>query len=190
MQYTTLGSTGLVVSRFSFGAMTFGEGRLVGNLHNDIDHDIEHEVVPFCQDAGVGVLVWSPLSSGFLTGKYTRDNPAPEDARRNKFNFPPADVEKGYEVVAALSRVGQRVGASPAQAALARLLARPFVSSVIVGATSTRQLEENLKAASVTLPPEGTAELDELTRPQPLYPGWMQPMGVDAKVKEALAPTR
>ena len=132
------------------------------------------------------MLAWSPLASGFLTGKYTRENPAPEDARRNKFNFPPIDVEKGYDVVAALGGVAQRMGSTPAQVALAWLLTRPFVSTVIIGATSTRQLEENLKAASVTLTPEDVAGLDELTRPQPLYPGWMQPMGWDVKVKEAM----
>jgi aryl-alcohol dehydrogenase-like predicted oxidoreductase len=148
--------------------------------------DIEKEVVPFLEDSGLGLLVWSPLSSGFLTGKYTRENPAPADARRSKFNFPPVDVEKGYEVVAALSKIAEARGTTPATVAIAWLLAKPVVTSVIIGATTMEQLRQNLTAVNVSLSADDVKALDELTAPAPDYPGWMQPMGFDSNVKKAL----
>ena len=151
-----------------------------------LGRDIEKEVIPFLQDSGLGLLVWSPLSSGFLTGKYTQENPAPADARRSKFNFPPVDVEKGYTAVAALSKIAQARGTTPAAVAIAWLLAKPVVTSVIIGATKIEQLGQNLDSVNVSLSADDLRALDELTAPAPDYPGWMQPMGFDANVKEAL----
>jgi aryl-alcohol dehydrogenase-like predicted oxidoreductase len=151
-----------------------------------LGRDIEHEIVPFVEETGIGILVWSPLASGFLSGKYSRETPVPEDARRNKFQFPPIDVEKGYEVVPLLKEIGYNHGASPAQVAIAWILTKPFISSVIIGANKMVQLEDNLGAANLKLSPHEIEQLDSLTAPQPLYPGWMQAMGWDAKVKAAL----
>ena len=151
-----------------------------------LGRDLEHEFVPFVQDAGVGILVWSPLAGGFLSGKYTRETPAPEDARRNKFQLPPIDVEKGYEVVDVLKQIAQNHGVTPAQVAIAWMLTKPFISSVIIGANKMSQLEDNLGAADLKLSPEEVDRLDTLTAPETMYPGWMQPLGWDAKVKAAL----
>src|SRR6476646_5267720 len=151
-----------------------------------VGRDLEHEFVPFTEDAGMGILVWSPLAGGFLSGKYTRENPAPEDARRNKFQLPPVDVEAGYEVVDRLKQIAQNHGASPAQVAIAWILTKSFVSSVIIGANKLSQLEDNLAAVDLQLSPEEIAQLDTLTAPPSPYPGWMQPLGWDAKVKAAL----
>ncbi|MBD1863105.1 MULTISPECIES: aldo/keto reductase [Trichocoleus] len=151
--------------------------------------DLEHEFVPFAEDAGMGILVWSPLAGGFLSGKYTRDNPAPEDARRTKFQLPPVDVESGYEVVDRLKQIAQNHSASPAQVAIAWILTKPFISSVIIGANKLSQLEDNLASVDLQLSPEEIAQLDTLTAPPSLYPGWMQPLGWDAKVKAALGIT-
>jgi len=151
-----------------------------------LGRDLEMEVVPFLEDNGLGLMVWSPLASGFLSGKYTHENPVPPDSRRAVFDFPPVDIEKGYAVVAALKELGEKYEASVAQMALAWLLAKPFVSSVIIGATKIQQLEDNLGAAKVHLSTEDVQMLDDLTAPTVTYPAWMQPMGWDAKVKEAL----
>lgn len=151
-----------------------------------LGRDLEHEFVPFVQDAGVGILVWSPLAGGFLSGKYTRETPAPEDARRNKFQLPPIDVEKGYEVVDVLKQIAQNHGVTPAQVAIAWMLTKPFISSVIIGANKMSQLEDNLGAADLKLSPEEVDRFDTLTAPETMYPGWMQPLGWDAKVKAAL----
>ena len=119
------------------------------------------------------MLPWSPLSGGFLTGKYRRGQPSPEGARRAAFQFPPIDEERGYDAVEALETVGRAHGASIAQAALAWLLAQPGVTSVIVGANKMEQLEDNLKAAELRLSAEEVEKLSATTAPRPLYPAWM-----------------
>jgi aryl-alcohol dehydrogenase-like predicted oxidoreductase len=165
-----------------------GRARWIGAqmYYSLLGRDLENDVVPFLKDTGLGRMVWSPLASGFLSGKYTRENPVPAGSRRAKFDFPPVNIEKGYEVVAKLKALGEKYEASVAQLALAWLLARPFVSSVIVGATKTHQLEDNLAAARIKIAAEDVQILDDLTAPAVPYPAWMQPMGWDEKVKAAL----
>jgi aryl-alcohol dehydrogenase-like predicted oxidoreductase len=141
-----------------------------------LNREIEHELVPFCSDAGIGIIVWSPLSAGYLSGRYTPRDREPTDAgagaRLTKFPFPPIDRELGDRVVACLRTLGAPRGASPAQLALAWLLTKAHVTSVIVGASSLDQLEENLDAAEVMLNHDELALLDELTEPAPIYPTW------------------
>lgn len=151
-----------------------------------LGRDIEAEVVPFLQDNGLGLMVWSPLAGGFLAGKYTRENPAPEDGRRAKFDFPPVDVERGYAVVDRLRELAERHGASVAAVALAWVLAKPFVSTVLIGANRMAQLEDNLSAAEISLSPEEAAELDELTAPSIPYPAWMQSFGWEERACNGL----
>lgn len=153
-----------------------------------VGRDLEHEIVPFVEEAGIGILVWSPLAGGFLSGKYTRENPTPEGARRTQFQLPPVDVEKGYDVVDLLKQIAQNYSASPAQVALAWILTKPFISSIIIGANKMSHLEDNLSAANLNLSVQEVEQLNELTAPPVLYPGWMQPLGWDAKVKQALNP--
>jgi aryl-alcohol dehydrogenase-like predicted oxidoreductase len=135
--------------------------------------DLEHELLPLCREEGLGVLPWSPLSGGFLTGKYRRGQDSPEGARRSGFDFPPIDEERGFDAVEALDALAEEKGASIPQLALAWLLAQPSVSSVIIGANKMAQLEDNLKAADIHLT---AAELDRLamtTQPPTLYPQWI-----------------
>lgn len=154
-----------------------------------LGRDIEADVVPFLEDNGLGLMVWSPLASGFLTGKYTRETPVPEDARRARFDFPPVDVDRGYAVVDRLKEIAAERDVSPAAAALAWVLSKPFVSTVLAGANRMSQLEENLRAADLELTPEEAADLDELTAPAIPYPAWMQPMGWERTVCEGLGVT-
>ena len=151
-----------------------------------LGRDLEHEIVPFIEETGIGILVWSPLASGFLSGRYTRETPVAEDSRRKNFDFPPVDVEKGYEVVEVLKQIAQNHGATSAQVAIAWILTKPFISSVIIGVNKMQHLEDNLGAADLNLSASEVDKLDTLTQPQLLYPGWMQQMGWDAKVKAAL----
>ena len=123
-------------------------------------------------------MVWSPLASGFLSGKYTRNEPVPPDSRRAKFNFPPVDVEKGYAVVEKMNEIAEPYEASVPQIALAWLLAKPFVSTVILGANSVEQLQDNLEAANVVLAEEDVTILDDLTASTIPYPAWMQPLAI------------
>lgn len=167
-----------------------GYSRFVGAqmYYSLLGRDLEHEVVPLAQETGLGILAWSPLASGFLSGKYTRENPAPEGARRSQFQFPPIDLEKGYDVVALLKKIAQNHATSPARVALAWILTRPFISSIIIGANKMSHLEDNLGAIALNLSEQEVSQLDELTLPSSLYPGWMQPMGWDPTIKQALSP--
>jgi aryl-alcohol dehydrogenase-like predicted oxidoreductase len=135
--------------------------------------DLEHELLPLCREERVGVLPWSPLSGGFLSGKYKRDDPSPEGARRSAFDFPPIDVERGFDAIEALERIANEKGVSVAQVALAWLLAQPGVTSVIVGANKLSQLEDNLKAADLELTTTEIEALSATTAPRPIYPQWM-----------------
>lgn len=152
-----------------------------------VGRDLEHEVVPFCQDAGVGIVVWSPLASGFLSGKYTRQDPTGGKGRMASFDILPIDKERGYDLIERLRAVASRHKASVAQIALAWLLAKSHVSSILVGASKLSQLEDNLGSASITLTADEVAELDKLTAPPQLYPNWFQSFATDAAVRDALA---
>lgn len=142
--------------------------------------DLEREIVPLLRDQRLGLLVWSPLAGGFLSGKFTREG---KDAsgRRATFDFPPLDPEKAYDIVDVLRRIATGRQASVSQVALAWLLAQDIVTSVIIGARKLEQLEDNLKSVDLSLTPEDLKALDEVSRMPLEYPEWMQ---------SALAPDR
>ncbi|AOV15760.1 aldo/keto reductase [Acidihalobacter aeolianus] len=134
--------------------------------------DLEHELQPYCVEAGLGIMPWSPLAGGYLTGKFRRDHSGPEGARRSGFDFPPVDA-RVYDAIDALEAVAGETGASVPQVALAWLLTRPGVSSVIIGAKNMAQLEDNLGAPAVSLTEEQIARLSATTAPLAQYPAWM-----------------
>ncbi len=138
--------------------------------------DAEYELVPASLDQGLGILVWSPLAGGLLSGKYRRGRPAPEGARQlTEWSEPPVrDQEALYDVVEAVVQIAEARGVSAAQVALAWLLGRPAVSSVIIGARTDEQLADNLRAADLELSAEERARLDEVSAPPLLYPYWHQ----------------
>jgi aryl-alcohol dehydrogenase-like predicted oxidoreductase len=138
-----------------------------------VGRDLEHELLPLCREENVGVLPWSPLSGGFLSGKYRRENPNPEGARRTGFQFPPIDEERGFDAVEALELVAKKKNVTVAQVALAWLLAQAGVTSVIIGASKMPQLEDNLKAAELELSAADLEALSATTKPPQLYPEWM-----------------
>ncbi|HET7100200.1 MAG TPA: aldo/keto reductase [Terriglobia bacterium] len=135
--------------------------------------DLEHELLPLCREEGLAVLPWSPLSGGFLTGKFRRDQQAPREARRALFDFPPIDQERGFDAVEALDAVAKETGTAIAQVALAWALAQPGVTSVIIGANRMAQLNENLRAADLKLSRTQLEKLSATTAPRALYPQWM-----------------
>jgi aryl-alcohol dehydrogenase-like predicted oxidoreductase len=124
-------------------------------------------------DQKMGLLVWSPLAGGFLTGKFKRGGEGDDSARRSKFSFPPVNLERGYDIVDVLARLGAKHGVSVAQVALAWLLHKPVVSSVIIGARNAAQLKDNLASVDVKLDEADMKELDEVSQLTPEYPGWM-----------------
>ena len=138
--------------------------------------EAEYELVPVAVDQGVGILVWSPLAGGLLSGKLRRDRRPPEGSRQlSDWGEPPVrDEEALFAIIDVLVDVAEAHGVSPAQVALAWLLGRPGVSSVIVGARTDEQLADNLAAAELELTAEDCARLEAVSRPPLLYPYWHQ----------------
>jgi aryl-alcohol dehydrogenase-like predicted oxidoreductase len=134
--------------------------------------DIEREIVPLLKDQQMGLMVWSPLAGGLLSGKYTR-NSTPEEGRRVNFDFPPVNRERVYDVVDAMGEIAKTKKASVAQVALAWLLHQPVVTTVIIGAKRPEQLEDNLKAIDLQLDSSELEKLNAVSQLAPEYPGWM-----------------
>jgi aryl-alcohol dehydrogenase-like predicted oxidoreductase len=138
--------------------------------------EAEYEIIPAALDEGVGIMVWSPLSGGLLSGKYRRDDDGPEGARQlTDWNEPPVlNREQLYDVVDVLVEIADGRGVSAAQVAIAWLLGRPGVSTVVIGARTDEQLAGNLAAADLELTGEERARLDEVSAPPLIYPHWHQ----------------
>ena len=135
--------------------------------------DLEREIVPLLKSEGVGLMVWSPLAGGLLSGKYNRDQENTPDGRRANFDFPPVDKERGFDVIDAMRPIAESHGVSVARIALAWLLHQKAVTSVIVGAKRPDQLEDNLGAVDVKLSDEELKTLDAVSALPAEYPGWM-----------------
>jgi aryl-alcohol dehydrogenase-like predicted oxidoreductase len=143
--------------------------------------DLERELIPLLNDQKVGLMVWSPLAGGFLSGKYSR-NKNPEDARRLSFDFPPINKEKAFDIIDVIEPIAKHKNVSVAQIALAWLLHQPAVTSVIIGAKNTEQLAQNLNAVNVELSEDELKQLDEVSKLTKEYPGWMlERQGADRK---------
>ena len=134
--------------------------------------DLERDVVPMLQSEGVGLMVWSPLAGGFLSGKYDRDG-ATEDGRRVNFDFPPINKDRAYDAIEVMRTIAADKGCTVAQVALAWLLHQKVVSSVLVGAKRVDQLTDNIGATEVSLSEDDLAALDAVTQLPEEYPGWM-----------------
>ncbi|GAB6281284.1 MAG: aldo/keto reductase [Ignavibacterium sp.] len=137
--------------------------------------DLENELIPLSLDQKLGILVWSPLGGGFLTGKYRRGQARPEGTRRSDPNnqFLQFDEEKGFDIVEELDKIAKNNNATIAQASLNYLLQKSGITSVIIGAKNPDQLKDNLKTVEWKLTDEEMNRLDEISKPTPGYPYWM-----------------
>jgi aryl-alcohol dehydrogenase-like predicted oxidoreductase len=159
-----------------------------GQMHYSLlGRDVERDVIPMLQRYGAGMTVWSPLASGFLSGKYTRETLADPDNRYAGFDILPFDKQYGFGVVDRVREIADARGASVAQVAIAWLLARPVVTSVLLGASKPHQLADNLGAADLALSAEEVAALDAATPLAPVYPNWFVERMTDAALADALA---
>jgi len=145
--------------------------------------ELEREMIPLLKDQGLGLLVWSPLAGGFLSGKFTKDN-QDAAARRATFDFPPVDKDRAYGIVDAMRTVADGHGVSVAQIALAWVLAHDVVTSVIIGARKLEQLDDNLKSVDVRLTAGELKALDDASRLTPEYPAWMDVLPSDRRPGE------
>src|SRR5208282_3263119 len=135
--------------------------------------DLERDIVPLLEDQKVGLLVWSPLAGGLLSGKFGPGSNGPEGTRRAAFDFPPVDKDRAWKCVDAMREIGQAHGVSVARVALAYVLAKPFVTSIIIGAKTQEQLDDNLAASTLSLTTDEMTKLDDVSKLPSEYPGWM-----------------
>ncbi|MCA9685926.1 MAG: aldo/keto reductase [Myxococcales bacterium] len=139
-----------------------------------LGRELELDLVPMCEDQGLGIMVWSPLAGGFITGKFRRGQENPEGSRRTTFDFPPVDKEKGYDLVEKLDALAKAKDSTIPRLALSWVLRQRGITAVIIGAKRPTQLEDNLAAVDVEWSEQELAEIAELTAPPRLYPYWMQ----------------
>ena len=137
--------------------------------------DLEREIVPLLEEEKVGMLVWSPLAGGLLSGKFSRTNQKPADSRRSEFDFPLVDKERTWKILDVIAPIARVHGCSAARISLAWLLAKPVVTSIIIGAKRLDQLNDNLAAMDLKLAPDEIKQLDEISALPQEYPGWMIP---------------
>lgn len=135
--------------------------------------DLEREIIPALLDQQLGLMVWSPLAGGLLSGKFSRDAAGPAEARRSVFDFPPVDRERAFDIVEVLRPIAAAHDTSVARVALAWLLHQKAVMSVIIGARNVGQLDDNLAAVDVGLTPDELARIDAVSALKPEYPRWM-----------------
>ena len=147
----------------------FAKFQSIQSYYTIVGRDLEREIVPMLQSEGLGLMVWSPLAGGYLSGKYQEG----EQGRRSERAFPPVDEARGKVVVGAMRAIAEAKGVSVAQIALAWLLHQPVVTSVIVGAKKIEQLKDNLGAVDVVLSADDLKKLDEASALPGEYPGWM-----------------
>jgi aryl-alcohol dehydrogenase-like predicted oxidoreductase len=137
--------------------------------------DLERDIVPLLEAEKTGLLVWSPLAGGLLSGKFTRENQKPEGSRRSEFDFPIVDKERTWRILDVMAPIAKAHNCSPARISLAWLLAKPVVTSIIIGAKRLDQLNDNLAAVDLKLTADELKQLDEVSALPPEYPGWMLP---------------
>ena len=135
--------------------------------------DLEREIFPLVKDQKLGLMIWSPLAGGFLSGKFKRDQAPPEGSRRSNFDFPPLNKDKAFNCLDAMEPIAKNHGVSVAQVALAWILSKQEVSSIIIGARRLDQLKDNLASSRLLLSESELRALDEASALPQEYPGWM-----------------
>jgi len=154
------------------------------NYYTIAGRDVEREIIPMALSENISIMPWSPLAGGFLSGKFTRNNQTAGDSRRDTFDFPPIDKEKAYDIIDVMLSIGKAHGVSAAQVALAWLLTKPGVTSIIIGAKKHEQLLDNLASLKLQLTPNDLQKLDEISALKPEYPGWMIARQMQGRIPE------
>jgi len=143
------------------------------NFYSIASRDIEREIVPMALSEGIGIMPWSPLAGGFLSGKFTRDKEKAGDSRRDTFDFPPINKAKAYDLIDLMTRIGKNHNVSAARVALAWMLTKPGVTSIIIGAKRIDQLIDNIDCTLLKLNDAELGELEAMSALPAEYPAWM-----------------
>jgi aryl-alcohol dehydrogenase-like predicted oxidoreductase len=155
------------------------------NFYSIASRDIEREIVPMALSEGIGIMPWSPLAGGFLSGKFTRGKEKAGDSRRDTFDFPPINKEKAFDIIDLMTRIGQNHNASAARVALAWILTKPGVTSIIIGAKRIGQLIDNIECTSLKLTDGELGELEAISALPQEYPAWMVNRQMTGRYPEA-----
>ena len=143
------------------------------NYYSIAGRDIEREIVPMALNENIGIMPWSPLAGGFLSGKFTRNSKVTGNSRRDSFDFPPVNKEKAYDIIDVMEVIANQYKVSVATVALAWVINQPGITSTIIGAKTLDQLTDNIKAVSLELTPGELKQLNDASALSPEYPGWM-----------------
>lgn len=143
------------------------------NYYTIASRDIEREIVPMAKSENIGIMPWSPLAGGFLSGKYTRNNEIAGDSRRDTFDFPPINKSKAYDLIDLMAEIGKNHNISVASVALNWVVRQPGMTSTIIGAKNSQQLNDNIASVDLQLSSDEMLRLNEASALSPEYPGWM-----------------
>ncbi len=143
------------------------------NYYTIASRDIEREIVPMAKSENLGIMPWSPLAGGFLSGKYTRDNEIAGDSRRDAFDFPPINKPKAYDLIDLMAKIGKNNNVSVATVALNWVIKQPGMTSTIIGAKNIQQLNDNIASVDLQLTSEEYQQLNDASALAPEYPGWI-----------------
>lgn len=154
------------------------------NYYSIAGRDIEREIVPMALQEKMALMPWSPLAGGFLSGKYRRDKQKAGDSRRDEFDFPPVDKEKAYGIIEVMDKIAEARGVSVARIALAWMLRKPAVTSIIIGAKRQEQLLDNIAATKLALTDEEMKTLDAVSELSSEYPAWMVERQMSGRLPE------
>jgi aryl-alcohol dehydrogenase-like predicted oxidoreductase len=135
--------------------------------------ELEREIIPMAQDQSMGIMVWSPLAGGYLSGKFDREGKGPDGSRRSSFDFPPINKDKAYQAIEVMREIAGNHQVSVAQIALSWVLHQPGISTIIIGARTQEQLAQNLAVSELVLSADELTALDKVSQLSPEYPGWM-----------------
>jgi len=152
------------------------------NYYSIAGRDIEREIVPMALSERLGLMPWSPLAGGFLTGKYSRDRQKAGESRRDEFDFPPLNKERAYQIIDVMAEIAGRYAVSVAQVALAWMLRKPAVTSIIIGAKRTGQLLDNIASTNLQLSEDEMNRLDQVSALVTEYPEWMVKRQMDGRL--------
>ena len=157
------------------------------NYYTIAGRDIEREIVPMALSENLSIMPWSPLAGGFLSGKFSRKTLKAGNSRRDEFDFPPVNKEKAYDIIDVMAEVAAQYGVTVAQVALAWLLRKPAVTSIIVGAKRNDQLLDNIGATKLPLSDEDMKKLDQVSALTPEYPGWMVERQIQGRFPDSVS---
>ncbi|MCX6222777.1 MAG: aldo/keto reductase [Bacteroidia bacterium] len=143
------------------------------NYYTIASRDIEREIVPMAKSENIGIMPWSPLAGGFLSGKFTRHNEVAGNSRRDAFDFPPINKAKAYDLIDLMAEIGKKHNVSVANVALNWVIRQPGVTSTIIGAKNLLQLNDNISAVNLQMTQEEIKQLNDASALAPEYPGWM-----------------